>query len=282
MQFLDASADRTFLGLAHGPGIVDLVKSSPGLVDYVEVAFEQLRHTPSLSSLQDAVPVLLHCASLSIAGFVPPSEDTVVQIGLEANRTGTPWIGEHLAFLSADGMRQSGEPDALPTNLTFTLCPQLSNETVERVAENLELLRSRFSVPLILENSPQYYSIPGSTMTLVDFVAEVAARCDIGLLLDLSHLMITSSNTGSDVFKEIEKFPLERVVEIHISGFSEQSGIVWDDHSSPAPEEMFMLLERVLKRVRPRAVTIEYNWSEFPQHILLSHISKTRAILAGG
>jgi uncharacterized protein (UPF0276 family) len=280
MQILDRSAERTWVGLAHGPGIHEFAESNADLVDYVEIPFEQLRHAPGLASIQDTVPVLLHCASLSVAGFLPPPDATVEAIGAEAARTHTPWIGEHLAFISADGIDEGPGRDASPTNLTFTLCPQLSSETVERVAENLEKVRPRFPVPLILENSPQYYAIPGSTMNMVDFVAAVAARCDVDLLLDLSHLMITALNTGADVFEEVERLPLERVVEIHISGFSEQSGIVWDDHATPAPEALFTLLDRVLERARPRAVTIEYNWTALPQPVLLSHLWKTRTIVA--
>lgn len=277
MKHLDRDAATTWLGLAYGPGIPELVASHAGLVDYLEVPFEQLRHTPELASIQETVPLLLHCASLSVAGFVPPSESTVDAIAAEAVRTRTPWIGEHLAFISADGL---AEENVAPTSLTYTVCPQLSEETVERVVENLDALRPRFSVPLILENSPQYFEIPGSTMNMVDFIRAVAARADVGLLLDLSHFLITSLNTGVDALAELERMPLERVVEIHLSGLNRQSGIVWDDHATPAPALLFTMLERVLARARPRAVTFEYNWSaNFPQATLFEHVSRARRML---
>ena len=281
MEFFDSRPAVTQLGLAYGPGIPGFLDSNPAAVDYVELPFEQLRHSPELASIQDAVPLILHCASMSVAGFVPPSETTVQAIGRAAARTRSPWIGEHLAFVSADGINEAAERDSAPTNLTYTICPQLSEETVERVAANLASLRSCFEVPIILENSPQYFAIPGSTMNMVDFIGEVAARCEVGLLLDLSHFLITSLNTGVDAVKELERMPLERVVEVHVSGLSAQSDIVWDDHASPAPPEIFVLLERVLERVRPRALTLEYNWSAFPQPLLLSHIADTRKALAG-
>jgi uncharacterized protein len=280
MKVLDSSTKAGYVGLAYGPGILEFIDSNPGLVDYVEMPFEQLRHSPDLASIQETIPVILHCASMSIAGFVPPSEATVDAINVEAKRTKTPWIGEHLAFVSADGISEEADRDTAPTNLTYTLCPQLSEETIDRVAENLVSLRPRFGVPLILENSPQYFLVPGSTMDMGDFVSKVASQCDIDLLLDLSHLMITSTNTGVDVTKEIDRLPLERVVEIHISGLNLQSGIVWDDHAAPAPPEMFALLERAIQRANPRALTMEYNWSALPEPILLSHIARTREILA--
>ena len=279
MRCSQDSSVAPYLGLAYGPGVSDFIQANPGLVDYVEVPFEQLRHSPDLISIQERAPVILHCASLSIAGFVPPSEATLQALAAEVNRTQTPWIGEHLAFVSADGINEEADRDTTPTNLTYTLCPQLSEETIERVAENLTSLRPRFPVPLILENSPQYYAVPGSTMTMTEFVSRVAAKCDVDQLLDLSHLMITSLNTGVDAMEELKQLPLERVKEIHMSGFSAQAGVVWDDHATPAPPEMFHLLQRVTERVRPQAVTMEYNWSALPQSILLSHIDQVRRIV---
>jgi uncharacterized protein len=279
MKILDNHASVTHLGLAHGPGILGFIDSNPNVIDYVELPFEQLRHAPELASVQEIVPVILHCASMSVAGFVAPSEVTVNAIRAEAERTQTPWIGEHLAFVSADGINEEADRDTAPTNLTYTICPQLSEETVDRVTENLASLRPQLPVPIILENSPQYFAIPGSTMNMSEFVSIVASRCDVDLLLDLSHFLITSINTGIDAAKEICRLPLERVVEIHLSGLNTQGGIVWDDHAEPAPPLIFELLERVLERAHPRAVTLEYNWSSLPPGILLSHISKTKKIL---
>jgi hypothetical protein len=279
MKTLDFSHHATSLGLAHGPGILDFVGRDPGYVDYIEMPFEQLRHDPSLGSVQEVAPIILHCASMSVAGFIPPSQQTVDEISLETARTQTPWIGEHLAFVSADGVHEEADRDSAPTNLTYTICPQLSEEAVERVSMNLSALRPKFSAPIILENSPQYFAIPGSTMSMADFVAMVASQCDVDLLLDLSHFMITSKNTGVDSSKEIEKLPLERVVEIHMSGMSQADGIVWDDHAVPACPEMFALLEQVIRRARPRALTMEYNWEAVPHNVILAHLERARNIV---
>jgi uncharacterized protein (UPF0276 family) len=114
-------------------------------------------------------------------------------------------------------------------------------------------------------------------MPMVDFIGAVLSCCDVGLLLDLSHFLITMLNTGADAASEIGRLPLERVVEIHLSGLNVQSGVVWDDHATPAPPIVFELLERVLERARPRAITLEYNWSPtFPQSTLKRHIDCVR------
>jgi uncharacterized protein (UPF0276 family) len=257
--------------------MVDFVGAHPGQVDYIEIPFEQLRHAPALAALRDVAPLILHCASLSVAGFVPPSAGTVEAVAAQARRIGTPWIGEHLAFIAADAL--DGEPGAA-TTLSYTVCPQLSEQTVARVAENLAALRPRLPVPLILENSPQYFAVPGSTMGMSDFIAAVAERCDVDLLLDLSHFLITALNTGVDPLQDIHRLPLERVVEVHVSGLSRQSGIVWDDHATPAPPLVFELLRQVMRRARPQALTLEYNWSaQFPLAVLREHLDRARNLL---
>ena len=264
------------MGLAYGPGIVEFVDAHPGQVDYIEIPFEQLRHAPALGALRDVAPLILHCASLSIAGFVPPGAGTVAAVADHARSTGTPWIGEHLAFIAADAL----DDDAAATTLSYTVCPQLSEQTLQRVAENLAALRQRLPVPLILENSPQYFAVPGSTMGMADFIAAVAERCDVELLLYLSHFLITALNTGVDPLREIDKLPLEHVLEVHVSGLKRQSGIVWDDHATPAPPLVFELLERVMQRARPRALTLEYNWSaQFPLAVLRNHLDRARTLL---
>ncbi|HEU4390016.1 MAG TPA: DUF692 family protein [Blastocatellia bacterium] len=284
MKYFSAPNGQTSTGLAYGPSIPEFIDANPGLVDYIEIPFEQLRHTPNMGSIQEMIPVVLHCASMSIAGSVPPSCETIEAIRREADRTETPWIGEHLAFITADDpnhLAHGGNADnSSPTVLTYTVCPQMSEETVARVADNLAVLEACFKAPLILENSPQYFAVPGSTMSMTEFINQVFSRCDAGMLLDLSHFLITMLNTGSDAAAEIERLPLERVVEIHISGLNAQSGIVWDDHATPAPAAVFRLLQRVLERVRPRAVTVEYNWSpSFPQAILKTHLERIREMV---
>jgi len=277
MKYITANSGTVAVGLAFGPIVPEFVQANPDLIDYVEIPFEQLRHTPEAGAIQETVPVILHCASMSVAGFVPPGQRTLKAIEREAERTRTPWIGEHLAFITADPIEDN---DAKPTSLTYTVCPQMSEETVERVASNLASLQQHFDVPLILENSPQYFDVPGSSLSMVDFVSAVAERCGVGLLLDLTHFLISMVNTKKDPLNEIDRLPLEQVVEVHISGMNVQSGIAWDDHASPAPPVVFDLLERVVKRVRPKAVTLEYNWSpQFPESMLVKHVDRVHEIV---
>ena len=281
MKYFRSDPARTQLGLAYGPSALAYLDAHPDALDYIEIPFEQLRHTPEAGALQAHIPLVLHCASLSVAGTVAPSPETMHAIADVAARLRTPWVGEHLAFVSAEPLGGETDAEIDPATLTYTVCPQLSEASVARVAENFAAARRQLGdTPLLLENSPQYFEIPGSTMPMSDFIAAVFERCDAGLRLDLSHFLITCLNNAADPERELDRLPLSRVVEVHISGLSVQSGIAWDDHAVPAPPQVFDLLRRVLRDVRPQALTVEYNWSAaFPQPILHRHLQRVRELL---
>jgi len=273
------------VGLAYSDLVRSFVRRHGSSVDYLEVPFELLRHDPAVFEDGLGKPVVLHCASLSVAGAVLCPEPVVEEIRRWAERTGTPWIGEHLAFVTANRVEggRTGQPYAPgePYNIGYTVSPPMNEDTLERVAENVTSYASRFDVPLLLENSPLYFRVPGSTMTQTEFIGALCARVPVGLLLDLSHLYITSRTMDFDVLEELERLPLERVEEIHVSGVDEQPDGAWDDHANRAPAIVHRLLARALERAAPRAITLEYNWSaRFPPEVLRHEIARVRRTVA--
>lgn len=264
----------TAVGLAWSPKVSEIVTNDPHVADFVEVPFERLRVQPNTLSGLDNHLLILHCSSMSIGGDVPPSAETIESIRNFARVTKTPWIGEHLAFTAAHRFDDHGN-EILDTE--FTICPQFSEPMLEIATRNYIELSSRFEQELILENPPQYFFVPGSTMSQMTFIKRLCDRADARLLLDLSHLYITARNIGETPNALLEQYPVENVVEIHISGVSEERGLRWDNHAVFASDDIFELLRCCLKRVRPKAVTLEYNWhSQFEDDVMMQHIKRIR------
>jgi uncharacterized protein (UPF0276 family) len=254
------------------------------LVDYVEVPYELLRHDPRVLGVRAQAPIVLHCASLSVGGTVPCPGQTLDEIEDWVAQTDTPWIGEHLAFITAERRQAGPAPQAYapgePYNVGYTVSPPMNEETLQRTVRNLDCYQERLPVPLLVENSPLYFKIPTSTMTQTEFLRALCERTRVVLLLDLAHLYITSRTMGFDPLEELERFPLEKVVEVHLSGVDEQGDGLWDDHARRAPGILYRMLEQVVKAVIPRAVTLEYNWStDFPTAALLEELEQTRETL---
>jgi uncharacterized protein len=277
----------TQVGIAYSGYVPQLLATVPWSIDYLEVPVELLLHDATAVQALGGKPVILHCASLNIAGSAPPDPGVVDAIKRWVRSTATPWLGEHLAFISAERRWAEAGADEYapgqPYNLGFTVSPPMNEASVRRVAAAVDRYAAELATPLLLENSPLYFRMPGTTMTQAAFVREICRRSPVGLLLDLTHFQITARNMGLDAAAELLEYPLDRVEEIHVSGTSEEEGIHWDDHARPADQQVYDLLRIALDRAPARAITLEYNWSaRFPADVLGEEIERTRRLIAHG
>jgi uncharacterized protein len=272
------------VGIAYSAYVPTLLDRYPDSIDYVEVPYELLRHDPRVIEVGWRTPIVLHCASLSIGGTIPCPEQTIHEIKDWVDRTNTPWVGEHLAYITASRSEAGTNPQPYapdePYNIGYTVSPPMNEVTLERTIRNLNSYEQLFDVRLLVENSPLYFRMPTTTMSQSEFIQGLCSQTSVGLLLDLAHLYITSLTMGFDPLDELERLPLERVVEVHISGVDAQLGGFWDDHARPAPGILYQMLARVAQSAMPQAVTLEYNWStSFPATTLLKELETVRETL---
>lgn len=279
----------TAVGLSYCGYIPDLIEKNPSIVDFIEIPFEMLLHNHRALEAVGGKPVILHCASLSMAGNVPISDELQDKLTSLVEATKTPWIGEHLAYVRAQAPENEPsmaeavivDPQTGAYNVGYTVSPQYSPAMLDRIVAAVSAAEDKFGLPVLLENGPLYFSMPGSTMTQSEFISELCnRRPETKLLLDLSHLEITAQNSGKDVFDLLGQLPLSSVVEVHLSGHSEQEGTFWDDHAQRAPKILFELLAELMKLARPKAITLEYNWdSNFPMDGLKEDVIRTKEIV---
>ncbi|MFM0380090.1 DUF692 family protein [Paraburkholderia strydomiana] len=279
----------TAVGIAHADYAYDLVRECPGLVDFVEIPFEQLVRMPSAVEIKAHVPVILHCASLSIAGNLPPDDALIEILARWIKETETPWLGEHLAYVRTkvchfgDRAHEAILSGSEPFNVGYTVSPQFSPCILDRVVSSATQWEDRLGLPVLLENGPVYFNMPGSTMSQLQFIQKLCARrSKSSLLLDLSHLTITCANLAIDPIDTLLALPLESVVEVHMSGTQFDDGTWWDDHSRRVPEVVFELLTHLRGKASPRALTLEYNWDgAFPIDVVAEDVERVRRILSG-
>jgi uncharacterized protein (UPF0276 family) len=282
-EFPDAGVPS--LGIAYSRYTPSFVERHPDAIDYVEVPYELLRHNPAAAATIRTKPIVLHCASLSMAGSVPAHQAVVDDVQSWIERTRTPWLGEHLSFITAERLDDGGFADEYapgePWNIGYTVGPPLNEESVGFVLTSLTRAEAAFTVPVLLENPPVYFRMPGSTMSQAEFITEICARSDALVLLDLAHFCITAHTVGYDPLNEVMRLPLERVTEVHISGIDADDHGHWDNHASRAPQIEFDLLGIVLEHAPVRGITLEYNWSSrFPPTVLLEELSRARTVVA--
>jgi len=272
------------VGIAYNQYVNSLQQGHLDLFDYIEVPFELLNFDGQLIHTLNKKPLILHCASLSLAGYTDVTPHTQAQIEHYIEATQTPWLGEHIAYITEERIDDNyyeAYAEGEPYNIGYTVSPVMNPEGVDNLIRNIERQERLLGTTVIVENSPLYFSLPASTMTQTEFISEVCRQSNTKLLLDLTHLYISSRNFSFNAKKEITKLPLDRVVEVHISGVAFDGGSHWDNHAEKAPAIIFELLEILLQHTRPRAITLEYNWhAHFPSGILEEELLKTKTIIS--
>lgn len=163
-------------------------------------------------------------------------------------RTKTPWLSDHLCWGSVDG---SMSHDLLPIPFTF--------EAARKTAENLRIIQDFLEVPLAMENVSSYGEFNGNEMTEWEFLAEVTELADVGILLDVNNIYVSSVNNGFDPLDYVNFVPPERVAQIHIAGHSRYERFIVDTHDHPVIDPVWKLYERAIERCGPVATLLEWD-----------------------
>ncbi|MFD0895578.1 DUF692 domain-containing protein [Luteolibacter ambystomatis] len=163
-------------------------------------------------------------------------------------RTNTPWISDHLCWGSVDG---SMSHDLLPIPFTF--------ESARKTAENLRIAQDFLEIPLAVENVSSYAEFHDDEMTEWEFLAEVVEAADVGILLDVNNIYVSSFNHGFDPMDYVNFVQPERVAQIHIAGHSKYERFIVDTHDHAVIDPVWHLYARAIERCGPVATLLEWD-----------------------
>lgn len=152
-------------------------------------------------------------------------------------------ISEHFGYARAADYSFSAP-------LPVPLCKQ----AVDIGRENLERIHQITKGPVGLENLALAFGTK-DVEAQGHFLDALVAPIDGFLVLDIHNIHCQSMNFGIPVLELIKSYPLDRVLEIHISGGSFSTSmhgytdkpIRRDTHDGPVPSELYTLLPKVLK-----------------------------------
>ena len=80
---------------------------------------------------------------------------------------------------------------------------------------------------------------------------------DCGLLLDVTNLYVNSRNHKFDPLHWLNSLDPKRIGQLHIVGYREADGEVFDSHSNPVQEDLWDLFKEVIKHSGVEAAIIE-------------------------
>ncbi|MGJ0509690.1 MAG: DUF692 domain-containing protein [Methylocystis sp.] len=232
---------------------------------YFDAAPEKLQE---LDLLCAHFPVVAHGLDLSIGGAEGVEPAYLEKLARLIARIDPPWWSEHLCFTRAGGV-EIGHLAALP----------YTREAIDVVARNVEQVRKRIRAPLVLENITTVVRVPGAEMDEPEFLTQVLARTGCGWLCDVANLYTNAVNQSVDLDATFERWPWDRLVQIHYAGGRWRDGVLIDSHDAATSEAVWALYDRIVARAPVKGVILERDERLPPFDELLGEVARARTTL---
>ncbi len=268
-----AETDALGSGLGYRPPFRADLFANRSRVDFLEIILDHYLDAPpeklaELDLLRAHFPIVAHGLDLSIGsadGIDPRYLDKVAAL---IERLDPPWWSEHLCFTRAGGV-DIGHLAALP----------YTQEAIDVVSRNVETVRKRVGAPLLLENVTTVVRVPGGEMEEPEFLTRVLARTGCGWLCDVANLYANTVNFGAGPDAAFERWPWDRLVQIHYAGGRWRHGVLIDSHDAATSEAVWALYDRVVARAPVKGVILERDERLPPFPELLAEVSRARKTL---
>lgn len=220
-----------------------------------------------LDAVRERYPVVLHGVSMNLGGAGPLDEEYLRRLRELARRARPLWMSDHLCW---NGAGQHHLHELLPLPMT--------REVVRHVAERVRRVQGTLEVPFAIENVSSYMTYREDELTEWQFVSEVVEAADCGLLFDVNNVYVSSYNHGFDPHLYIDGVPHERVMQMHLAGFSDKGTHLLDTHDHPVSDEVWALYRRAVRRIGPCSTLIEWD-DQIPElEGLIAEADKARAV----
>lgn len=206
-----------------------------------------------LTALRERYALSVHGVGLSIGSTGPLDRAHLTRLRKLCDRYAPASFSEHLAWSSHDGVYFN---DLLP--LPYT------EGTLARVADHVDEVQTALGRQMLLENPSTYLDFAESTIAEVDFLAEISRRTGCGLLLDINNVFVSATNHGASALHYLDRFPLDRVAEIHLGGHDADIGdagepLLIDSHRVAVAGEVWALYRQVIARTGALPTLIEWD-----------------------
>jgi len=280
------------VGILDNPSLIDFYHNHIDLLDYIAVVPDMLRLDRGVGEkprfmeyeewveivnwLSGKIQLIAHNVGLSIGSAGWFDLEYLDQISYWHNKYNFCWHSDHLSFFQIPGV------NAHDQNVGVAAPVPYDREVLDLIKQRVGLVQSAVPVPFLLENNVYYVDIPGQDMSEPQFLTELTGATSCGILLDLHNIYTNSVNHGFDALEFIDEIDLSYVVEVHIAGGNEISGMYADSHSGSCPDVVWDMLDYIIPRTPNLCgITFEFHESYYPvlqMEGIIQQISQARGL----
>ncbi|TGN20680.1 DUF692 domain-containing protein [Leptospira idonii] len=243
-------------------------------VDWFEIVSENYMATEGrpiriLESLRRDFPIACHGVSMSVGSVEGLNPEYPKSLKTLIDRVEPFLVSDHLAWNYYKG-GYLHELIPIPYN----------EESLNIVSSNIKRVQDVLGREISIENISSYITYESSDMKEWEFLRELSFRTDCKLLLDINNVYVNAVNFGFDPMEFLDFIPGEIVSQIHLAGFTEREGFLFDTHSRPVDEKVWDLFGKYISRCDEKTkILIEWD-EEIPDFLgLEEELNKARSIV---
>lgn len=240
-------------------------------VDWFEVISENFMDTGgrarrNLDRIRERYPVVMHGVALSIGTVDPLNSEYLYKLKKLADEIKPAWITDHLCWT---GVAHKNTHDLLPVPYT--------EEALKHIVTRIRQVQDFLGRPIALENPSTYLEFKASHIPEAEFIAAMARESGCHLLLDVNNVYVSCYNHRLDPEAYINALPLDKVVQIHLSGHENRGTHIIDTHDDHVIDEVWALY-RYVTRKAGRVINTMVEWDDKlpPFDVLMAELIKAK------
>ncbi len=220
----------------------------------------------NLMKIRERYPVVMHGIAMSIGTVDPLNSEYLYKLKNLINWLEPAWISDHLCWT---GIAHKNSHDLLPVPYT--------QEALKHIISRIKQVQDYLERPIALENPSTYLEFKESHIPEAQFIAEMAKESGCSLLLDVNNVYVSCYNHRLDPKAYIDALPLDKVVQIHLSGHSNHGTHIIDTHDDHVINEVWSLYRYVVHKAgRIPNTMIEWDDNIPEWNILYAELGKAK------
>jgi uncharacterized protein (UPF0276 family) len=270
--------DRTGIGLRL-PHIAEVVATRPS-AGWLEIHPENFLANPHatelLIELSQFYPISVHTVGVSIGSASGLDRSHVRRIRTLIDLIDPVLVSGHLAWSTHIGEYLN---DLLPL--------PYDEETLRLLSSHIAEVQEALGRPYLVENPSSYVGFGASTMSEVEFLAELVRRTGCQLLCDVSNVHLSAHNMGYNAYEYIDGLPADAIGELHLGGFTPEEDeahpgqeLLIDTHATVVAEAAWNLYAYAIRRFGPKPTLIEWDNDIPPLATLMGEAARADVIAA--
>ncbi len=193
-------------------------------------------------------PVTLHGVGMSLGSADPLNFEYLKRLKNLTERLQPTYVSDHIAWVSVGGQYTH---DLLP--LPYT------QQTQEHLIERIHQIQEFLGRKILIENPSSYLTFHSTDMKEAEFIKGISQATDCDLLLDINNIYVSAINHGFDPYEYLTHIPIDKVKEIHLAGYEEMPGYLFDTHGYQVKPPVWDLYCAALTRFGAVPTLIEWD-----------------------